>query len=97
HRAIAEHALAVLVDADLLLDLISVHDSHGVPPVCLLQRRAATLRVAESLCTNILSAFACLSLRRPGFDLHRSCAHTIELNSLAGRGGQVRAIAPKRL
>src|SRR5262249_58871658 len=28
-RAIAEHALAVLVDADLLLDLISVHDSHG--------------------------------------------------------------------
>src|SRR5262249_24602746 len=49
HRAIAEHALPVLVDADLLLDLISVHDFHGVPPVCLLQRRAATLRVAESL------------------------------------------------
>src|SRR5207245_1270464 len=49
HRAIAEHALAVLVDTDLLLDLISVHDSHGVPPVSLLQRRAATLRVAESL------------------------------------------------
>jgi hypothetical protein len=39
----------VLVDTDLLLDLISVHDSHGVPPVSLLQRRAATLRVAESL------------------------------------------------
>jgi hypothetical protein len=35
HRTIAEHALTVLVDSDLFLDLISVHDSHGVPPVFL--------------------------------------------------------------
>jgi hypothetical protein len=33
HRTIAKHALTVLVDSDLFLDLISVHDSHGVPPV----------------------------------------------------------------
>jgi hypothetical protein len=34
------------MDADLLGDLVSVHDPHGVPPV---RRLAATLRVPESL------------------------------------------------
>ena len=33
HRAMAEHALAMLVDADFFLDLISMRDPHGVPPV----------------------------------------------------------------
>src|SRR5262249_21309636 len=32
HGAMAKHALPMLVNADFLLDLISVHDSHGVPP-----------------------------------------------------------------
>src|SRR5215470_12870308 len=45
-RAMAKHALTVLVDADLLRDLISMHDPHGVPPVSLLW---ATLRAAETL------------------------------------------------
>jgi hypothetical protein len=28
----AKDALAMLMDADLLGDLVSVHDPHGVPP-----------------------------------------------------------------
>src|SRR5262249_33861516 len=64
HRTIAKHALTVLVDADLFLDLISVHDSHGVPPVflCSGERRPCGWRKAYF--TNIPAAFAYLLLRR---------------------------------